>query len=610
MGKADEMLTDPLLSVALQEEAKVRERVKEVSDYRECHSWVVAAMDSRGVEIGCFQEVFGGSIDPAAWSFQNEVEKFLRSLGRNLGSRWKAGITMGPYASSDDRKATVAAVISGTETKKGVFDLPGAMMAVFIALGYEPMFREHTERARVLDALGLTEDLLVRVGDLENAWDRISKPPSTKGPLSPVAPDPVPQKSQASGVAPAPAPAHVEESVPKPTDPETLRRHAQLRQFANLVLEGVPGTGKTFAYRRWIGAFEAGEQYRTQNRGLRAVDYGQFTFHAATAYEDFIEGLRPGEREPAAGEKRRGSVLVRRGDGGGIVASPELPRVWFYDEPASPSPNPDGQAPRSRDAWTVHDGFFLRACAAAQANPDAAHFVLLDELNRANVPAVLGDLLTLLEPSKRAKWNKTQEHWEVEHAVTLPASRRLFFVPENLYVIATMNTVDRSVAALDQALRRRFAFVRVEPMSAEHLNRKLEEALKKHDARAEFAVVVGAWDKLNAALRSALGANAVLGHCYFFDAVAAVQSGVEVKDALRNMLRYALIPQLIETLRVFGVATEWLGSQGGDGESRKPRAEVVALLKAAGEPALRVTYSEGIIDSYTIDLVASKSTGQ
>jgi hypothetical protein len=179
---------------------------------------------------------------------------------------------------------------------------------------------------------------------------------------------------------------------------------------------------------------------------------------------------------------------------------------------------------------------------------------------------VLGDLLTLLEPSKRAKWNKDPGRWEVEHAVTLPASRRLFFVPENLYVIATMNTVDRSVAALDQALR------------------------------------------LNGALRSALGANAVLGHSYFFDAVAAVQAGVGVNDALRNMLQYALIPQLIETLRVFGVAAEWLGTQGGDKETVERRVKVNALLKSAGEP-VSVTYSEGIVDSYTIDVVASKSTG-
>jgi hypothetical protein len=496
-------------------------------------------------------------------------------------------------------------------------------VAMFVGLivGYEPLFREDedvedgdtlTERRRglrlVQDRGSLGGASLVPEGRLCDAMLRVFKGLQPVDPAWHVPLDDVRHSSSQNPETLAPVAA----SPPPPATSKQVSCHAQLRQFANLVLEGVPGTGKTFAYRDWIRAFEAGERFRTQNRVFRAVDYGQFTFHAATAYEDFIEGLRPGEREPAQGDGHRRSELGRKDPFGKFVASPKpVWSVWFHDEPASPSPNPNGQAPRSRDAWTVHDGFFLRACAAAQANPDAAHFVLLDELNRANVPAVLGDLLTLLEPSKRAKWNKVDKRWEVEHAVTLPASRRLFFVPENLYVIATMNTVDRSVAALDQALRRRFAFVRVEPMSAEELSEPLKYELEEREAGGagftEFEPVVDAWDTLNGALRRALGANAVLGHSYFFDAVAAVQAGVEVNDALRNMLRYALIPQLIETLRVFGAAAEWLGTQGGDKETVERRSKVNALLKSAGEP-VSVTYSEGIIDSYTVD--ASKSTGQ
>jgi MoxR-like ATPase len=502
--------------------------------------------------------------------------------------RYFASLRDGKYTPNVYRARGLVYVVSGNsllpESDRNVAsEKTGVAIATALLLGYEPLFPlDPPSRDQLMVSLGLKE--LVPEGELSGAWG------SARGLID--------GSGQRGGRG---------EGWGARLSPMQCACHAQLRQFSNLVLEGVPGTGKTFAYRDWIRAFEAGEQLRTRNTGFRAVDYGQFTFHAATTYEDFIEGLRPGERESAKREEVRRSVLGRENVFGNFVASPEQPPAWFHDEPASHSGSPNGQAPRSRDAWTVHDGFFLRACAAAQATPDAAHFVLLDELNRANVPAVLGDLLTLLEPSKRAKWNKDPGRWEVEHAVTLPASRRLFFVPENLYVIATMNTVDRSVAALDQALRRRFAFVRVEPMSAQDLKEALATLAAELTA---FESAVLAWDTLNGALRSALGANAVLGHSYFFDAVAAVQAGVGGNDALRNMLRYALIPQLIETLRVFGAAAEWLGSQGGDGKSRKPRAEVDELLKSAGEPALRVTYSEGIIDSYTIDLVASMSTGQ
>lgn len=221
---------------------------------------------------------------------------------------------------------------------------------------------------------------------------------------------------------------------------------AGLARRRNLLLQGPPGTGKTFLARRlaWL-LLGARDESRIE----------LLQFHPSYGYEDFMLGFRPAA---------------------------------------------DGQ-------FRLVPGVLPLLCQRAAADPDRPYFLLIDEINRGNIPRIFGELLLLLEADKRGP----------AHALRLPYAppeAPRFFVPANLYVIGTLNLADRSLSPLDYALRRRFAFVHLGPQFGAPLREFLA-------ARQVPAALITQLSRRLTALNQIiaddpeLGPDFEIGHSYF-----------------------------------------------------------------------------------------------
>ncbi|MDD6338564.1 MAG: AAA family ATPase [Lentisphaeria bacterium] len=175
-------------------------------------------------------------------------------------------------------------------------------------------------------------------------------------------------------------------------------------------------------------------------------------------------------------------------------------------------------------AYKIKSGIFKTICKEANEHPDKNYALFIDEINRGNVSGIFGELITLIEEDKRG----TTE-------VLLPYSRDPFTVPKNLYIIGSMNTADRSIDALDSALRRRFSFIEMQPDSGllssdgwkpRHLSIDLKDLLDAINERVEFL----------------LDRDHRIGHSYFM--VIRGDSKEEELERLRAVMRGQVIPLL------------------------------------------------------------------
>ena len=232
----------------------------------------------------------------------------------------------------------------------------------------------------------------------------------------------------------------------------------------NVILQGAPGVGKTFAAKRL--AYSIMGQKDTSRVAM-------VQFHQSYSYEDFIQGYRP-----------------------------------------------------SKDGFELENGAFYKFCKEAEEDNERPYFFIIDEINRGNLSKILGELMMLIEKDKRGE------------KIKLLYSNEWFTVPQNVRIIGMMNTADRSLALMDYALRRRFAFFDFAPaFSSEGFKNYLAE---KNSPKLESLITVV--ESLNNTISSdeSLGDGFRIGHSYFC-------TDDEITDEwLKSVVEYEVIPLIKE----------------------------------------------------------------
>ncbi|MDM9621106.1 AAA family ATPase [Rhizobium sp. S96] len=197
--------------------------------------------------------------------------------------------------------------------------------------------------------------------------------------------------------------------------------------------------------------------------------------------------------------KRLGYALIGARDDQRLTAVQFQPTLSYEDFVR-------GWRPDGTKGLQLIDGVFLEAVAAAKSDPETPYVLVVEEINRGNPAQILGEMLTLIEDGKRSP----------DEALRLAYPRTVderVYVPENLFLIGTMNLADRSLALVDLALRRRFSFVSLSPQFNEAWKQWL---LKQGAPAALVSIIAKKMASLNAAISSArsLGSQFQIGHSF------------------------------------------------------------------------------------------------
>jgi 5-methylcytosine-specific restriction protein B len=193
-----------------------------------------------------------------------------------------------------------------------------------------------------------------------------------------------------------------------------------------------------------------------------------------------------------------------------------------------------GLRPTQKGGFDLRDGIFYSFCQRALAHPDRPFFFIIDEINRGNLSKIFGELMMLIEADKR------EEKFALKLTYAEDEEDR-FYVPENLYIIGTMNTADRSLAIVDYALRRRFAFVTLQPDYGENFrsflsSKGLTAPIVEH--------ICSSVTKVNSKIKDDpnLGEGFQIGHSYFCTIIA----GEDENKWWNEILCFELKPLLEE----------------------------------------------------------------
>lgn len=253
----------------------------------------------------------------------------------------------------------------------------------------------------------------------------------------------------------------------------------------NIILEGPPGTGKTYTAHKCI-ELALGANWRKLQFNM-VDDYSEgawdiVQFHPNYSFEDFVRGL---------------------------VAEPVEQGVVF----------------------NARDRIFARMCRAAVNHPHAKFYLVIDEINRGDLSKILGELIYALEYRGSPVTLLYEFNAEEKGPLTLG-----LIVPRNLFIIGTMNTADRSIALVDYAIRRRFAYFRMQP------DRSVIESYDGFAGEEVRQAALSSFDRVNAAFEGVLD-DFRIGHTYFL-AGTAEQPGT--LEALDFKFRHQVIPLLEE----------------------------------------------------------------
>lgn len=194
-----------------------------------------------------------------------------------------------------------------------------------------------------------------------------------------------------------------------------------------------------------------------------------------------------------------------------------------------------GFKPDEEGKFRLADGIFYELCKKAKADKQNNYYMIIDEINRGNISKIFGELLMLIEKDKRG----------YEYSVTLPYAKEneeKFYIPNNIYIIGMMNTADRSLAVVDYALRRRFAFIDIEP--AFHKTRfktYLEAKSMSEELIYEIIQTITDINKVIEEDDIALGKGYRIGHSYFCN-----YDGSDEKTWFNRIIKYEIKPLLDE----------------------------------------------------------------